>query len=225
MTKRKGICQQRFCVMRAAWFIGKFDLYLNSTKYPIYSPKSRTPQQPQNVSRNYIDTTMMTFDQAKKIVNDRLTKIVPSTSNDSLIIVDELTIEKPYAWIFTYTSILWLETKDDKYAIAGNAPIIIDKQTGKQTSYSTAYDMTSIIDKYEEEQKIWSLDLADLQTLNNDKLLVLKSKLNFDYDRLLQLKNREKIILDKGSELRLSSLKNDLQKIGIETRLSLSWHD
>jgi len=168
---------------------------------------------------------MMTFDQAKKIVNDRLTKIVPSTSNDSLIIVDELTIEKPYAWIFTYTSQLWLETKDDKYAIAGNAPIIIDKQTGKQTSYSTAYDMTSLIDKYEEEQKIWSLDLADLQTLNNDKLLVLKSKLNFDYDRLLKLKNREKIILDKGSELRLSSLKNDLQKIGIETRLSLSWHD
>jgi hypothetical protein len=42
--------QQRFCVMRAAWFIGKFELNLNCTKYPNYSPKSRTPQQPQNVS-------------------------------------------------------------------------------------------------------------------------------------------------------------------------------
>mgnify|MGYP006936215656 CR=1 FL=1 len=36
--------------MRAVWFIGKFELLLNCTKYPIYSPKSRTPQQPQNVS-------------------------------------------------------------------------------------------------------------------------------------------------------------------------------
>jgi uncharacterized protein with ParB-like and HNH nuclease domain len=36
--------------MRATWFIGKFELLLNCTKYPNYSPKSRTPQQPQNVS-------------------------------------------------------------------------------------------------------------------------------------------------------------------------------
>jgi hypothetical protein len=36
--------------MRAVWFIGKFELDLICTKYPNYSPKSRTPQQPQNVS-------------------------------------------------------------------------------------------------------------------------------------------------------------------------------
>jgi cell filamentation protein len=33
--------QQRFCVMRAVCFIGKFELLLNCTKYPNYSPKSR----------------------------------------------------------------------------------------------------------------------------------------------------------------------------------------
>jgi len=38
--------------MRAVWFIGKFKLLLNCTNYPNYSPKSRTPQQPQNVSSN-----------------------------------------------------------------------------------------------------------------------------------------------------------------------------
>jgi radical SAM superfamily enzyme YgiQ (UPF0313 family) len=42
--------------MRAAWFIGKFELLLNCTKYPIYSPKSRTPQQPQNV--NVVDSKL-----------------------------------------------------------------------------------------------------------------------------------------------------------------------
>ena len=39
--------------MRAVWFIGKFELLLNFTKYPNYSPKSRTPQQPQNVGCNF----------------------------------------------------------------------------------------------------------------------------------------------------------------------------
>ena len=50
--KYKASRQQRFCVMRAAWFIGKIELLLNCTKYPNYSPKSRTPQQPQHVVRN-----------------------------------------------------------------------------------------------------------------------------------------------------------------------------
>ena len=38
--------------MRAVWFIGKFELLLNCTKHPNYSPKSRTPQQPQHVIGN-----------------------------------------------------------------------------------------------------------------------------------------------------------------------------
>jgi len=30
--------------MRATWFIGKFELLLDCTKHPIYSPKTRTAQ-------------------------------------------------------------------------------------------------------------------------------------------------------------------------------------
>jgi hypothetical protein len=133
---------------------------------------------------------MLTFKQAKKIVTDILAKEDFSLPNDSLIIVDNLTIEKPYAWIFIYTSQLWHETNDKKYAIAGNAPIIVDKQTGKQTSYSTAYGIDLIVDKYEEEQKIWSLFLVDNKSLSNDKALIIKNKMNFSYDYIMQLKNR-----------------------------------
>jgi len=38
--------------MRAAWFIEKFELVLDCNNYENYSPKSRTPQQPQNVGGN-----------------------------------------------------------------------------------------------------------------------------------------------------------------------------
>jgi hypothetical protein len=97
---------------------------------------------------------MLTFEQAKKSVIDLLATYEFSLSNDSLIILDELTIERPYFWIFIYTSKLWYETGDNKYAIAGNAPIIVDKETGKHTSYSTAYNMEAIIKKYEDERNL-----------------------------------------------------------------------
>ena len=47
--------------MRAVWFIGKFELLLNYTKYPNYSPKSRTPQQPQHVVGNAILTDIIQY--------------------------------------------------------------------------------------------------------------------------------------------------------------------
>ena len=66
--------------MRAVWFIGKFELLLNCTKYQNYSPKSRTPQQPQNVSgkqlifvylRNLL-TRVSQFFQLKRILMKKI---------------------------------------------------------------------------------------------------------------------------------------------------------
>jgi hypothetical protein len=51
--------------MRAVWFIGKFELLLNCTKHPNYSPKSRTPQEPQNVRAR---------ENAVRAVNNELVK-------------------------------------------------------------------------------------------------------------------------------------------------------
>ncbi|MBI3235583.1 MAG: hypothetical protein HYZ42_16350 [Bacteroidetes bacterium] len=168
---------------------------------------------------------MLTFEQAKKIVIDRLEAEKLSLPNDSLMIIDELTIEKPYAWIFTYTSKLWHETKDDKYIIAGNAPIIVDKQSGNQTTYSTAYNIENIIEKYEEEQKLWSLVLVDNSLLDNEKALILKNKMNLSYDKIMQLKKGETTCIDSGSQLRLNSIQVDLLKIGVKTKLVFSWDD
>lgn len=168
---------------------------------------------------------MLTFEHAKKTVTNRLATDKFSLPNDSLIIIEDLTIEKPYAWIFTYTSKLWYETKDNKYAIGGGAPIIVDKQTGEHTSYSTAYDIDSIIDKYEEERKIWNLILVDNKSLDNGKVLLLKNKMNLGYDNLMQLKSGKITCIDTGSQLRLTSFQTDLLKIGIETKLTLSWDD
>jgi len=56
--------------MRAVWFIDKFELLLNCTKYPNYTPKSRTPQQPQHVGGHAIET-----DPEFKNLTQQFTKI------------------------------------------------------------------------------------------------------------------------------------------------------
>jgi hypothetical protein len=168
---------------------------------------------------------MLTFDQAKKIVTDILSTDNFLQENDSLIIIDDLTIEKPYAWIFTYTSKLWYETKDNKYAIAGNAPIIVDKKTGKRTYYSTEYGIDNIIEKYEEEKKIWCLILVDNKSLDNEKTLLIKNIMNLSYDNLMRIKNGMTTYIESGSQSRLTLLQADLLKTGIETKLTLTWDE
>ena len=40
-------------------------------------------------------------------------------------------IEKPYGWVFFYTCQKYLETRDFRYLLAGNGPIIFDHRTEK----------------------------------------------------------------------------------------------
>jgi len=47
-----------------------------------------------------------------------------------LVIVHEKTIEKPYGWIFSYTSKRWRETGEIRFAVAGNAPFLVARDTG-----------------------------------------------------------------------------------------------
>ncbi|WP_407297881.1 hypothetical protein [Stutzerimonas zhaodongensis] len=48
-----------------------------------------------------------------------------------------------------HTSKLWLETHDIRYAIAGNAPIIVERETGKLIPTGTAMNIERYIENYE----------------------------------------------------------------------------
>jgi hypothetical protein len=68
------------------------------------------------------------------------------------MIFDEHTIEKPYGWIFFYTSRLWFETGDIRYAVAGNAPFLVDRETGAIHVFGTARRTEAYIAQYERER-------------------------------------------------------------------------
>jgi len=93
---------------------------------------------------------MLTLDQAHKLVADQVC-VRPSwlPPEDEIVIVDTKTIERSWGWVFFYTSKRWLETQDISYALAGNAPLIVERETGHLLTTGTAYSIEHYIENYE----------------------------------------------------------------------------
>lgn len=68
---------------------------------------------------------------------------------DNFVILDEHTIEKEFGWIFFYSSQKYEETDNISYALAGNAPIIVNKFNSSIHITGTAFDIEYYIAEYE----------------------------------------------------------------------------
>jgi len=77
--------------------------------------------------------------------------------DDEIIILDDGTIEKPWGWVFFYTSRKFHETNDLKYAVAGNSPIIVERESGRVLMTGTAYPIQHYIQNYEQTGSPYSL--------------------------------------------------------------------
>jgi len=67
-------------------------------------------------------------------------------SSIELVLVEEITREEEFGWVFFYDSKKYIETDDIDFAVGGNAPIIIEKESGVLHVTGTAYP----VDKYVE---------------------------------------------------------------------------
>ncbi|WGD35821.1 hypothetical protein [Olleya sp. YS] len=70
-------------------------------------------------------------------------------SEIEFMILDEFTLKKSYGYIFFYTSKKYYETKDFKYAIAGNGPFLVENKEGLVYKFGTARDTEYYIKEYE----------------------------------------------------------------------------
>ncbi|MVM29925.1 hypothetical protein GO755_07770 [Spirosoma sp. HMF4905] len=61
--------------------------------------------------------------------------------------------EESFGWIFFYNSKEFLETGNLSYALGGNSPIIINKQTGELWETGTAHPVEYYIEKYKAKIK------------------------------------------------------------------------
>ena len=73
----------------------------------------------------------MTYKEAFKVVRNFLDEMTSSSeSTPELTIVEEDTIEKPFGWVFFYQSKIFLETGEYQHRVAGNGPLIVNREGG-----------------------------------------------------------------------------------------------
>lgn len=165
---------------------------------------------------------MFSYDQAKIIVQNYLSNFEFSRIDDTFVVIEEQTIEKPFAWIFTYTSKQLFESIDVKFQIAGNSLVFVNKYSGKISTYSTAFDLDTLLVKYEEENLIWRLVIMDIDSLSQKQLLFLKRNLNLDLTQISRIITDKVQDLQCGSLNRLKELQENLLECDIRTEIMIN---
>ena len=87
-------------------------------------------------------------EQAHTLVQGELAKMSP-LEEDEWTIVPTSTVAKPWGWVVFYTSRRYLETGETRYAVAGNAPFIVERETGCLLPTGTAKPLHEYIAAYE----------------------------------------------------------------------------
>lgn len=97
----------------------------------------------------------MSLSSAQERVEEYL-KDLEAGAGDELRIVAEQTIECPAGWVFFFNSKTFIEMGDPKYALAGNGPLLVNKNTGDIVQLGTAYPVNDYIDHYEKTGTVLS---------------------------------------------------------------------
>jgi hypothetical protein len=87
---------------------------------------------------------IMTYEQAEELARAWLRIQV----GEHVALQLDATIDKPYGWVFFYNSREWLATKDSKWALGGNAPIIVGID-GEIRVTGTAHPVEHYLSEYE----------------------------------------------------------------------------
>jgi hypothetical protein len=95
---------------------------------------------------------MITHEQAKALVEKEINEPVSSEPGQSrLVILDKHTIEKEWGWVFFYNTQEYAKSGNIMDTLVGNAPYIVNKNTGELIETGTAYDIEEYVKDYEEK--------------------------------------------------------------------------
>ena len=92
---------------------------------------------------------MITIDDAMALVQSEISKENPFEPDLIFEILESETLEREWGWVFFYDSADHIRTGDEKYAIAGNAPLIVNKISGELIVTGTAWPIEKYIEDYE----------------------------------------------------------------------------
>lgn len=88
--------------------------------------------------------------EARELARQYIKAIEPSVGAE-LMLLDESTIEREVGWIFFYQTREFVETGNWSSALAGNAPLIVNRDSAELVMTGTAKPPVYYFDKYEAE--------------------------------------------------------------------------
>ncbi len=101
-----------------------------------------------------------------------------------LCLLEEETLETDFGWVFFYDSKRFLETREFQHAIAGNAPVIVDRTVGSLHITGTARPIERCIDDFRQRRAMIGLSTASFvgQPIDDDLMM---ARLPRDYAEFL----------------------------------------
>lgn len=95
---------------------------------------------------------MISKDDAVAIVNARLAEVNLNHLENPRMLTGKV-VEMPFGWVFYYTSQKFLETGQTRYRLAGNGPIIVDKEDGCVKFCGSKPPIEARFEKYQLERR------------------------------------------------------------------------
>ncbi|ETW99404.1 MAG: hypothetical protein ETSY2_40945 [Candidatus Entotheonella gemina] len=95
---------------------------------------------------------MINLEKAIEIINKYLKKI-ETEIGEEILLIDQETIEKDFGWVFFYNSKRAIKTGNLIHSLYGNAPLIVDRETGYIHETGTAYPVERYIEEYMQRKK------------------------------------------------------------------------
>ncbi|MGW8390578.1 YrhB domain-containing protein [Pseudoduganella sp. HUAS MS19] len=92
---------------------------------------------------------MISLAEARALVEQRLFTYEALPDDDAWVLIPESTVERNFGWVFFYNSRKFLETGDLQFAQAGNAPLLVKRDSGEIVVLGTAYPVEHYITEYE----------------------------------------------------------------------------
>lgn len=92
---------------------------------------------------------MLSHQEAVALVEREIARLEPLPDGDSWTVYHQRTAERPFGWVFFYGSKMYAQTGEAKYAVAGNAPFIVNRHSGHVEPTGTAKPVEHYIAEYE----------------------------------------------------------------------------
>jgi hypothetical protein len=165
---------------------------------------------------------MITLDEARLKIESELQRYGQRSGPEELVILDEHTIERSWGWVFFYTSRGWRDG-DFQYALAGNAPIIVNRLDGTLRHTGTALPVEDYISEYEAEldrqQGAWELLIQEPQDTTPHILSRIRDVLCLSVTETGTLKKKLPCVWSVGAKKDLEPILVRLQSAGVSAEI------